>query len=115
MHTTSIRKCDSIISPHYYYCYYQVHHHVHRADFVWIHFIKHLLHLFKCGPRGNIMSPTLLNELPQRTHKHLLVHTAIHFGIFLSSSIYYMVQHLSIDRPHSSLLLWDSRYLPFLF
>lgn len=82
IHTTYIWKYDSIISPHYYYCYYQVHHHVHRADFVWIHFIKHLLHLFERGPRGDIMSPTLFNELLQRRHKHLLVHTAIHFGTF---------------------------------
>lgn len=43
--------------------YYQIHHHVHRADFVWVHFVDHLLHLLKRGPHGDVMRPTLLNEL----------------------------------------------------
>lgn len=42
---------------------YQVHHHVHWADFVRVHFVEHLLHLLKRGPHGDVMTPTLLNEL----------------------------------------------------
>lgn len=57
--------------PQYYFYnisvgYYQVHHHVHGADFVWVHFVKHLLHLLKRGPQGDVMRPTLLNELCSR-------------------------------------------------
>lgn len=56
-------ECYSILFYHISVSYYQVHHHVHGADFVWVHFVEHLLHLLKRGPHGDIMRPTLLNEL----------------------------------------------------
>lgn len=43
--------------------YYQIHHHVHRADFVWVHLFQHLLHLLKCWPHCDVVRPALLNEL----------------------------------------------------
>ncbi len=51
------------IFHHISVCNYQVHHHVHWADFVWVHFVEHLLHLLKRRPHGSVMTPTLLNEL----------------------------------------------------
>lgn len=61
--------------------YYQVHHHVHRADFVWIHFVKDLLHLLKRGPHGDIIRPALLNELLKcvRVESNILLFNTIIF------------------------------------
>lgn len=54
--------------------YYQVHHHVHRADFVWVHFVKILLHLLKRGPRGDIMIPALLDKLFKCSREYINTH-----------------------------------------
>lgn len=59
-HCTYYTSCIMLLA-----CY-QIHHHVHRADFVGVHLFKHLLHLLKCRPHGDVMRPALPDELFQR-------------------------------------------------
>lgn len=64
---------------------YQVHHHVHWADFVWVHLVKRLLHLLKCGPHGDIVRPALLNELlkfSRKDSKTLLFQSVSQYNAF---------------------------------
>lgn len=43
--------------------FYQVHHHVHRADFDRVDSLNKLLDLVKGGPMGGVMSTTATDQL----------------------------------------------------
>ena len=66
-------ECNCTLFYYISVCYYQVHHHVHGADFVWVHLVEHLLHLLKCWPHGDVMRPALLNKLFQRGEQRLIL------------------------------------------
>lgn len=44
-------------------CFYQVHHHVHRADFNGVDPVDKLLNLLKGGPVGGVMGAAPANQL----------------------------------------------------
>lgn len=63
---------------------YQVHHHVHRADFVWVHLVQHLLHVLKRRPHSDVVGPAPLNKL----HKITKDNKASLSGVFIQYDAY---------------------------
>lgn len=62
-----MRQSDITINLMSTLCYYQVHHHVHRADFDRVDSVNKLPDLFKGGSVGGVMRATSPDQL--RKHK----------------------------------------------